>query len=125
MGSCAVTIPVRLVSESNAHEHWRSRQKRAKSQRATVAAVARSVLARPALPCVIRITRIAPKALDRNNLDGSAKHVVDGLADWLGIDDRDPRVAYVCEQERGAKGDYAVRVEVIPGAVVRTEIVKA
>lgn len=123
MASCTVTIPLRLVSESNAHEHWRSRQKRAKGQRATVAMVARSTLTKPTLPCVIRVTRIAPKALDRNNLDGSAKHVVDGLADWLGIDDSDPRVAYVCEQERGAPKTYAVRVEVISGAVVRTEVV--
>lgn len=106
------TIPLRTVSESNAHEHWRVRQRRAKEQRGTTALVMRS-LSRPGpLPLVVTITRIAPRALDSDNLAGSQKHIRDGVADWLGIDDRDPRIEWRYAQERGAPKSYAVRIEV-------------
>lgn len=119
----AVTIPIRTKSEANQREHWHKKADRAKSQRATVGMVVRARMTRPTLPCVVKLTRIAPKALDSDNLYGSFKATRDAIADWLGIDDRDPRVTYLCEQERGAPKTYAVRVEVISGAVVRTEVV--
>ena len=118
-----VTIPIRTKSEANQHEHWRVKAARVKKQRAIVTPIIRVSLARPSLPCVVKLTRVAPCRLDSDNLYGSFKAVRDSIADWLGIDDRDPRVAYVCEQERGAPKTYAVRVEVISGAVVRTEVV--
>lgn len=104
---------LRLVSENNAHEHWRERQKRAKRQRWYAAFKLRDVSAY--LPCRVRITRIAPRELDDDNLHGACKHVRDGVADALGLkSDRDPRVSWEVAQERGGKGVYAVRVEVIP-----------
>ena len=45
----------------------------------------------------------------------SLKAVRDGVADALGLaSDRDPRVAWVVDQERGEPRQYAVRVEVTP-----------
>lgn len=114
------TIPIRTVSEANAHEHWRVRQKRAKTQRALAglhacsgrAAIlrARRLLIHDGL--IVNLTRIAPRALDSDNNVGAAKHIRDGVADALGIDDRDARVTWEYGQERGGKGVYGVRVEI-------------
>jgi hypothetical protein len=109
-----VDIPgLRIVSESNAHEHWRKRQKRAKEQRGTVALVMRAKATKPPTPCTIRLVRIAPRKLDQGNIAGALKHVQDGCADWLGIDDRrDDLVKYEYLQEQVPK-TYGVRIEIV------------
>ncbi len=120
----SLTLPIRLVSEANAHEHWRNRQKRAKAQRTSAWAHVRSQLAYPnvvALPAVVEITRIAPRALDSDNAVGSAKHIRDGIAEALGLDDRDPRVTWVVHQERGAPRYYGVRIEISATPIPLTE----
>lgn len=100
---------LRLVSEANAHEHWRERQRRAKQQRELVRLTLRT---RPkvAVPCDVTIVRVAPACLDTDNLQGSAKHVRDEVAAWLGIDDRDPRVTWNVVQVRGAPREYGIRI---------------
>lgn len=111
--SRVVTIPIRTVSESNAHEHWRRRQKRAKAQRGLVAMMCRATLTKPAIPCRIRLTRVAPRKLDQGNIAGALKHVQDGVADWIGIDDRrDDLVRYEHDQKRGQASEYAVIVSI-------------
>jgi hypothetical protein len=112
------TIPVHTVSEANraSHEHWRKRQRRAKEQRTFTrqGVWAYAVPTAWPLPCTIKLTRIAPSnGLDSDNLPVSMKHVRDGIADAMGIDDRDPRVTWECAQKRGERGQYAVKVEVI------------
>ncbi len=68
---------------------------------------------RPALPLAITIVRVGPKPLDaHDNLPGSAKHIVDAVAKYLGVDDADTRVRWEYRQERGASG---VRVEFVTG----------
>lgn len=119
-----VTIPIRLVSEANAHSHWRVRQKRAKEQRGIVALALHRPLVEATRTCeltpvllrdpsaIVTLTRIATRALDSDNLVGAFKHVRDGVADALGINDRDPRVTWEYRQERGRPGEYAVRIVV-------------
>lgn len=115
-----VTLPIRLVSEANVSgsNHWRFRQARAKAQRAAVAIGLRQLLAPllttsyvasgkrkgtrmvtgrcvpPGDTLVVHITRIAPRALDSDNLVGAAKHVRDGVAALLGINDNSPMVSW-------------------------------
>lgn len=60
---------------------------------------------------VVRITRIAPRLLDSDNLEASLKYVRDGVAKALGIDDRDPRVRYVVDQRKGEPKTNLVRLE--------------
>lgn len=109
------TLPVRLVSEANAHTHWRVRQKRAKAQRAAVyhATLLHRSLTAP-YPYTITITRIAPRSLDSDNLVGSAKHARDSIAEALGFDDRDPRVDWRVEQRKGKPKEYAVEIRIEP-----------
>lgn len=60
---------------------------------------------------VVRITRVAPSnGLDFDGLAAACKAVVDGIADWLGVDDRDPRVKWEYDQRRGKT--YAVEIEI-------------
>lgn len=118
-----MTLPVRLVSLLNLREHWATRAKRAKDHRETARLMTRlHTLYAPiaefivgGAPLRVTLTRIAPRELDSDdNLNASAKHVRDGIADALGIDDRDPRVKWLYAQRKGKPREYAchVRIEV-------------
>jgi len=105
-------LPIRAESIANRREHWTTRARRAQQHRDTAKwhCIASSTT-RPTLPCVITLTRIAPRALDaHDNLPISLKNTVDGIADYLGIDDRDPRVRWEYAQRRGEPKQYAVEV---------------
>lgn len=112
-------VPVRLVSLLNAREHHMARARRAKTQRTAAHTIARarvSGLVDTNLLLTVTITRIAPRELDDDNLAGSAKHVRDGIADALGIDDGDKRIQWRYEQAKFTgphRGGYscAVRIE--------------
>ena len=67
------------------------------------------------LPIVIRVCRVAPsKGLDKwDGLPSSQKPVWDGICDAYGVRDDDPRVTIEAPtQRRGAKGEYAVEIEI-------------
>lgn len=100
------TVPLRTVSEANAREHWARKAKRVKAQRRAAFALCPTY----PLPAIVTLTRIAPRALDDDNLRGALKAVRDGVADRLGIDDRDPRVDWRYAQARGRPKEYAVRI---------------
>lgn len=112
------TIPIRTVSEANARGHWAGKARRAKAHRFAANAHALAHLdartRRLVLEggCVVTLTRIAPRSLDSDNLATSQKSARDGIADALGIDDRDPRVTWQYAQEKGEPGQYAVDVEI-------------
>lgn len=106
------TLPIKTISVMNAREHWSSRSKRAALHRAT----AKSVMSRfglPALPVTVTMTRISTGTLDGDNLQSGLKAARDGIADWLGIDDADPRIKWVYAQQKGKRGDYGLIVEVV------------
>lgn len=100
-----VTLPLRLVSGANVREHWAVRAKRAKAHRTACLLVPSCDV-----PCVVTLTRFGPRELDSDNLAISAKHVRDGIADRLGVNDNDPRVVWLYAQERAK--EYGVRVEI-------------
>ncbi len=122
-GSAVIALSVRTVSESNGRDHWAKKARRVKNQRFTAAAWTRSHLTRP-LPVIVTLVRVAPRALDDDNLRGALKAIRDGVADGLGVDDRDPRVTWVYLQRRGAPGSYQVEIGIraaaepkdVPGA---------
>jgi hypothetical protein len=98
--------------EDNTRGSWHGGASRAAQQRRTVALFFRSL--RHAVPCNVRIIRIAPSRLDDDNLARAAKAVRDQLAEWLGVDDRDERVSWCVAQTKGGVREYAVRVIVRP-----------
>lgn len=105
-------LNIRTVSEANTREHWAKRAKRTKEHRGIARVVAEALLKKPQLPCTVRLTRVAPRRLDDDNLRPALKAVRDGIADWLGVNDRDPRVTWAYEQDSDGAGGYHVRVEV-------------
>jgi hypothetical protein len=69
----------------------------------------------PPLPVVATVTRIAPSnGLDpHDGLGAALKGVFDGIADALGLkSDRDRRVRFVPEQERGPQKYFGVRIRI-------------
>lgn len=107
-----IVIPIRTVSGLNVREHWRARSRRVKAERDATAWLLRPV-AKPPLPCLVTITRVAPSAgLDDDNLPGALKGVRDQIAMWFGVDDRERAIVrYRCAQRRGP---WAVEVEFAP-----------
>lgn len=107
---------IRTYSEANArHGNWMSRWRRAKAIREPVAvsmrAAANAHSIKPKPPLLIRMTRIGPGKLDSDNISSALKSVRDGVADWLGINDRrDDLVKYEVAQEYAK--NWAVRIEV-------------
>ena len=111
-------IPLRTRSAPNLREHWATRARRVRRERlATALACRRALRIGGLLPCVVTLTRIAPRALDEHdNLRAALKGVVDQLALELCVrDDRDPRVTWRYAQSRGGVRDYMVRVEIESG----------
>lgn len=115
--SITFEIPVKAVSLTNEHTHWRSKHNTAKPQRKAgyLYALQARIRTLP-FPLVITMTRIAPRPLDSDNLPPSMKSIRDGISDALKIDDRDPRVEWEYRQEKRKPKEYAVLVEVITAA---------
>lgn len=123
-----VVIPgLRLQSEPNSRDHYMAKARRVKDQRFAVTVVLQSRLgARPPRPpLAVTITRVAPRALDTDNLVASAKAVRDAVAKWLRIDDADPSVEYCYAQEKAQPNEYAVwiRFDAVNGKKTDTLIV--
>lgn len=102
---------MRLVSLLNDRSHWAARAARAKKQRwAAMVATRAHLLEQMRLPLVVTITRRGPGTLDSDNLAACAKHVRDGIADALGIDDGDERITWVVRQERARLWGVSVEI---------------
>lgn len=114
----SVFLPIRTASRANQHVHWRETAKTAKAHRAAAQLVLsgqksflRKLLAES---LVVRVVRVAPRELDgHDNLGMSLKAITDGVADVLGINDRDPRVRFVPDAEQSKT--VGVRIEFYEG----------
>jgi hypothetical protein len=107
-----ITLPVRTISLLNEREHWSKRAARAAEHRALAHMLVKPRAARLELPVRVMLTRVAPCALDDDNLRGALKATRDGVADALGVDDRTPLVTWVYHQRRGCVREYAVVIEI-------------
>jgi len=109
--SLTLTLRLKITSEANARNHWAARAGRVKEQRQ---AVHRRLCKEgvPVGPWTVTLTRIAPRDLDGDNLQAAFKAARDGVADALGLNDRDPRIAWLYRQERGQIREYAVRIRI-------------
>lgn len=70
----------------------------------------RSRLMRTADRLVITLTRIGSGMLDGDNLAAGCKHLRDGIADALEVNDAHPRLRWFYSQERAGRGVYGSRV---------------
>lgn len=111
-----VQIPGVRVASLNVREHWSMRARRCRTQReATILALRASPANQRQLVGAeklrITLTRLGGRKLDRDNLAGAFKPILDGVCQWLGIDDGDEeRLAVEWKQEPG--GGYGVRIAI-------------
>lgn len=103
----AIVFLASIPSSSNLREHWAVKAHRAKLHRTAgktigIDILSRGRIARPAKTdhYTVTLTRMSPRLLDDDNLRGALKSVRDGVADALGIDDRDQRVEWHYKQEK-------------------------
>ena len=113
IGMIEVEMDMKVVSMANMRMHWAVKAKLVKSQRQRAFNALASVAAPLPPPCTIVLTRVAPRALDGDNLQSGFKAVRDGVADWLGIDDGDSRIDWQYKQRPGGVKEYKVEIEVI------------
>lgn len=59
--------------------------------------------------CDVLIRRISPRKYDSDNWIAAAKPLRDGIADALGVNDNDPRVAWNYDQDQGMPRENCVR----------------
>lgn len=114
-------LPIKTASESNlGSEHW---TKSAKRHRLQKEAIAKKFKVEPppfTFPCLVILTRIAPRELDPlDNLPTSMKYVIDAVSENLtgiklaGRADRDKRISWEIKQKKGKPKEYAVQIEII------------
>jgi len=104
-----VFVPVRTSTPGNAREHWRVAGKKAKMQRQAAKWTLQGRKL-PPFPVRVKLIRCSSGKLDRHNLPGALKHVIDGVADAYGVDDGDPRWVFEFDQEKSKL--VGVRVEI-------------
>ncbi len=114
-GVIVAHIPVRITSTPNERLHWTVKARRVKAQRsASFMALRAAYRAPPDWPRMkVTLTRIAPRAMDSDNLAAGFKGVRDGVADFLKIDDGSGRVTWEYGQMKGAPKEYAARIEIV------------
>jgi len=104
-----VTISLDTYNTANSREHWGTRARNARRQRAAVGKV---LWAKPMPrgPWVVTLTRIADRLLDTDGLTSSLKAVRDAVADRLGCDDGPRAPVTWCYAQ--ARGPRSVRIEI-------------
>ena len=118
MSFIEISIPLRIVSESNMREHWAKKNTRRRLQHNAISMCVKPKLAFVKLPCQITLIRIAPRNLDDDNLLASFKGVRDKLAALLTGDDRpgradsDPRLQWKYEQKKGLPKSYSILIRI-------------
>ena len=107
------TLPLKIISVANARLNRFKLAAMNKAQRATTRHALQALALPPVPPMTIVITRIGPKTLDGDNLQGGCKATRDGIADWLGVDDGHPGLDWQYSQRSAGPKVYSVEVEVI------------
>jgi hypothetical protein len=109
-----LVIDVETRGESNTRGDWKAiKRKQAQDEAMLHALFGRRP---PAGPWCVRMTRLAPLVLDDDNLAGAFKRIRDRLAEWIGVNDRAPDVAFTVAQEKRKGPLLGVRIEIWGGS---------
>ncbi len=98
----AVSLPLHVAPIGNRREHPMARARRTRRE---IAAVANALGTHepPALPVVVVLVRVGWNRLDVDGLVASMKGPIDAVAQWLAVDDRDPRLRWHLAQSTTRK----------------------
>lgn len=112
-GRIEFQVPIKATFTLNSREHWAARARKRKLERIAVAVAMRTAAAQrwfdPEGGVLVTLTRVGPRKLDSDNVQGALKSVRDEIALQLGMDDGDDQISWIYEQ---AKGEYGVRAVV-------------
>ncbi len=111
-------LDIKTISEANSSEHWSAKHKRHRLQKKKI--MWHWLIEKPEmkLPCKIKLSRVAPRLLDDDNLLSSMKFLRDALADRIhpglapGRADDDKRITWLYFQEQGEPKKYSVKIEI-------------
>jgi len=110
------SIPMRLLSEANTHQHWRKKHERTKRQQKVVELVWISKRPVVKIPCTVTLTRFGPRLFDDDSLGYSFKAIRDKIADLIlpGLapgqaDGAGKGIIWKYGQEKGL---YGIRIEI-------------
>lgn len=117
----SIVVPIRIQSVANLREHWTKRRARDNSQELMIrVALHNATGVPPGVPCLplqIKLTRIAPKALDFDNLVACFKKTIDVISDWVspglapGRADSVEGLEFFFGQEKGKVREYGLKIE--------------
>lgn len=112
-GVVEIALPLKVNTRGNNRQQWYFDAKTAKQERDAAYVAIRALPRRPALPVKVTLTRYAPRPLDEfGNLPSSMKHVVDGIAEAYGVDDkRIDLYGWNCKQVKSAEYGVGIRIE--------------
>jgi hypothetical protein len=112
-------LPIKTASEANSSEHWAVKAKRHKIQKKWIKAIFLKERPHISLPACIKLTRITPRSLDKDeNLPMAFKYIKDYIADQIipglapGRADDSKELTWEYDQEKGNQREYAVRIEI-------------
>lgn len=112
-------LPVKTANEANSTEHWSKKWKRHKNQKQWIKIAFLKRRPKIELPCVIALTRIAPRELDlADNLPMSFKFIVDAIAEYIfpgkapGRADDSKDITWKFYQQKGKVREYAIRIQI-------------
>src|SRR5215831_9187211 len=100
-------LPIYTVSEANSREHWAKKAVRHDTQRRWIWATFKTEKPNIPFPCHIKLTRVAKRYLDSDNLPVSMKYIRDAIADQIfpglapGQADNDSRLSWEYSQTKG------------------------
>jgi hypothetical protein len=111
-------VNLRVNAETNARMHWAKRARVSREHRKFTAMATNSnlftenawAIAKDNLDVCVRLTRRGKRMLDDDNLATAFKHVRDGVADAIGIDDGSERYTWEYAQVKGT--EYKVEIEI-------------
>lgn len=124
----AVTLPLKTKPKGNNRQHWRTVWARSKKEREAAYLGLRTqadCVADGGPPKrtpsksskrtyqVLLVRRSAGRKMDDDNLRDALKAVRDGVADWLELDDGDPRIYWAYRHERCRRGLHEVDINVM------------
>lgn len=111
--SATLRLGCRVVSEMNQRGHWAERHRRFVMQKNHLIAVIYDWRQFPfAFPVCVTFVHVG-RAMDDDNLAGSFKGLRDAFAEWVQVDDADPRITWKYEQRKGTPAGVEIRIETL------------
>ena len=114
MASAFFTIPIKTENEQNRTmgRHWSVKAKKRDKVRSAACLVTKTHFEIRHPLIVVKLTRVSAGELDDDGLRSALKSVRDGIASALRIDDGSKLIRFDYAQEKCARGEYAVKVQI-------------